>query len=75
MEETERISITKFDAGVFNIQPSEVDAMDPQQRVLMEVVYDSLCAAGQPMENLKGSNTAIHVGMMSDDWNTMVTRD
>ncbi|CAI7581518.1 unnamed protein product [Penicillium palitans] len=47
--------------------------MDPQQRVLMEVVYDSLCAAGQPMENLKRSNTAIYVGMMSDDWNTMET--
>ncbi|KAJ5090322.1 hypothetical protein N7532_009006 [Penicillium argentinense] len=75
LEETERTSITKFDAGFFNIQPSEVDAMDPQQRVLMEVVYDSLCAAGQPMENLRGSNTAIYVGMMSDDWNTMVTRD
>ncbi|CAG8000013.1 unnamed protein product [Penicillium salamii] len=75
MEETERTSLTKFDAWFVNIQPSEVDAMDPQQRVLMEVVYDSLCAAGQPMENLKGSNTAIYVGMMSDDWNTMVTRD
>ncbi|KAJ5928233.1 hypothetical protein N7466_007189 [Penicillium verhagenii] len=75
LEETDRTSITKFDAGFFNIQPSEVDAMDPQQRVLMEVVYDSMCAAGQPMENLKGSNTAIYVGMMSDDWNTMVTRD
>ncbi|CAG8085918.1 unnamed protein product [Penicillium olsonii] len=75
LEEAERTSITKFDAGFFNIQPSEVDAMDPQQRVLMEVVYDSLCAAGQPMENLRGSNTAIYVGMMSDDWNTMVTRD
>ncbi|CAG8224295.1 unnamed protein product [Penicillium salamii] len=75
LEEAERTSITKFDAGFFSIQPSEVDAMDPQQRVLMEVVYDSLCAAGQPMEDLRGSNTAIYVGMMSDDWNTMVTRD
>jgi hybrid polyketide synthase/nonribosomal peptide synthetase ACE1 len=49
--------------------------MDPQQRMLMEVVYDSLCAAGQPMDKLHGSDTAVYVGMMSDDWNTMVTRD
>ncbi|KAB8230052.1 uncharacterized protein BDW43DRAFT_170617 [Aspergillus alliaceus] len=75
LDESDRTSIAKFDAGFFNIQPSEVDAMDPQQRVLLEVVYDSLCAAGQPMEKLRGSDTAVYVGMMSDDWNTMVTRD
>ncbi|KAJ5872274.1 uncharacterized protein N7529_004627 [Penicillium soppii] len=75
LDDSDRTSITKFDAGFFNIQPSEVDAMDPQQRMLMEVVYDSLCAAGQPMDKLRGSDTAVYVGMMSDDWNTMVTRD
>jgi hybrid polyketide synthase/nonribosomal peptide synthetase ACE1 len=75
LDESDRTSINKFDAGFFNIQPSEVDSMDPQQRMLMEVVYDSLCAAGQPMDKLHGSDTAVYVGMMSDDWNTMVTRD
>ncbi|KAL6231490.1 thiolase-like protein [Aspergillus navahoensis] len=74
LEDSDRINVCKFDAGFFNIQPSEVDAMDPQQRLLMEVVYDSLCAAGQPMEKLRGSDTAVYVGMMSDDWSTMLTR-
>lgn len=75
LEDSDRTDVSKFDAGFFNIQPSEVDAMDPQQRLLMEVVYDSLCAAGQPMEKLRGSDTAVYVGMMSDDWSTMLTRD
>jgi acyl transferase domain-containing protein len=75
LEDSDRTNVSKFDAGFFNIQPSEVDAMDPQQRLLMEVVYDSLCAAGQPMEKLRGSDTAVYVGMMSDDWSTMLTRD
>ncbi|EGD86562.1 hypothetical protein H112_05064 [Trichophyton rubrum D6] len=75
LEDTDKSDVTKFDAGFFNIQPSEVDAMDPQQRVLMEVVYDGLCAAGQPMEKLRGSDTAVYVGLMSDDWSTMLTRD
>ncbi|KAL2861159.1 uncharacterized protein BJX67DRAFT_386006 [Aspergillus lucknowensis] len=75
LEDSDRTNVCQFDAGFFNIQPSEVDAMDPQQRLLMEVVYDSLCAAGQPMEKLRGSDTAVYVGMMSDDWSTMLTRD
>ncbi|KAL4924285.1 beta-ketoacyl [acyl carrier protein] synthase domain-containing protein [Aspergillus undulatus] len=75
LEDSDPINISQFDAGFFNIQPSEIDAMNPQQRLLMEVVYDSLCAAGKPVEKLRGSNTAVYVGMMSDDWSTMLTRD
>jgi len=75
LEETDRTNVTQFDTGFFNIQASEADAMDPQQRLLLEVVYDGLCEAGQPMEKLRGSDTAIYVGMMCDDYNTMLTRD
>ncbi|KAK3299648.1 polyketide synthase [Chaetomium fimeti] len=75
LEDDGRSNVTKFDAGFFNIQPGEVDAMDPQQRLLLEVVYDALCAGGQPMEQLRGSDTAVYVGMMCDDYNTMLVRD
>ncbi|KAI0403744.1 polyketide synthase PksB [Xylaria palmicola] len=67
--------VTQFDAGFFSIQPMESEAMDPQQRLLLETVYDSLCAAGLRMESLRGSPTAVYVGMMCDDWSTMVFRD
>ncbi|KAK3995851.1 hypothetical protein QBC44DRAFT_388103 [Cladorrhinum sp. PSN332] len=75
LEDSDRSDVTKFDAGFFNIQPGEVEAMDPQQRLLLEVVYDGLCAGGQPMEKLRGSDTAVYVGMMCDDYNTMLVRD
>lgn len=75
LEDTAKSNVAQFDAGFFNIQPSEVDAMDPQQRLLMEVIYDGLCVSGQPMEKLRGSNTAVYVGMMCDDYNTISTRD
>ncbi|KAE8132029.1 hypothetical protein BDV38DRAFT_297328 [Aspergillus pseudotamarii] len=68
-------NIAHFDAPFFNIQPMESDAIDPQQRLLLETVYDSLCTAGLPMENLRGSSTAVYVGMMCDDWSTMVASD
>ncbi|KAM0202100.1 hypothetical protein ACHAQI_010959 [Fusarium lateritium] len=66
---------SKFDAAFFNIPPKEAESIDPQQRLLMETVYDSLCAAGLPMEHLQGSKTAVYVGMMCDDWSAMVQKD
>ncbi|KAI0196531.1 beta-ketoacyl synthase [Xylaria flabelliformis] len=64
--------ITQFDAGFFSIQPMESEAIDPQQRLLLETVYDSLCAAGLGMESLRGSSTAVHAGMMCDDWSKIM---
>ncbi|KAL2842427.1 hypothetical protein BJX68DRAFT_270607 [Aspergillus pseudodeflectus] len=68
-------NIARFDAPFFNIQAREADSMDPQQRLLMEVTFDALYAAGQPMEQLQGSDTAVYVGMMCDDWHQMLSRD
>lgn len=65
----------KFDNGFFNIQQAESEAMDPQQRMLMETVYDSLSASGHSIEGLRGSSTAITVGLMGDDWSGMTYKD
>lgn len=34
--------LSQFDGAFFNILPAETEAIDPQQRLLMETVYDSL---------------------------------
>ncbi|KAN0111044.1 Bcpks5 [Hyaloscypha variabilis] len=67
--------VARFDNAFFNIQPAEAEAIDPQQRLLMETVYDSLCAGGQTIERLRGTNTGIYVGMMCDDWAQAINRD
>ncbi|OAL67584.1 hypothetical protein A7C99_1448 [Trichophyton rubrum] len=64
-----------FDATFFNIPPNECEAIDPQQRMLLETVYESLCAAGVTMESLRGSSTACYVGLMCDDWAGMLAKD
>jgi hybrid polyketide synthase/nonribosomal peptide synthetase ACE1 len=64
-----------FDNDFFNIQAGEAEAMDPQQRMLMETVYDSLCASGHTIEGLRGSSTAVYVGLICDDWSALVTKD
>lgn len=58
----------QFDAGFFNIKPVEVHAIDPQQRLLMEVVYESLEASGLSVESLAGSRTGVYVGLMCADY-------
>ncbi|EAW13520.1 putative polyketide synthase [Aspergillus clavatus NRRL 1] len=57
-----------FDPAFFNIPPNEVDTIDPQQRLLLETVYESLSAAGLKIEDLRGSPTAVYVGMMQRDF-------
>lgn len=67
--------IGAFDHGFFQIPPSEADVMDPQQRILLETVYDALCDAGLGVESLQGSSTSVFVGQMSDDWNILLNKD
>ena len=64
-----------FDNSFFNIQPTESESIDPQQRMLLETVYNSLCAAGISIESLRGSPTAVYVGVMCDDWSGILSRD
>jgi hybrid polyketide synthase/nonribosomal peptide synthetase ACE1 len=65
----------RFDAQFFGIKPVEANAMDPQQRILLETVYESVEAAGLSMDSLRGSSTAVYVGLMSTDYIELLNRD
>ena len=64
-----------FDASFFRINPKEAHGMDPQQRILLETVYESLEAAGWLLDVIDGSLTSVHVGVMSLDFNDIQMRD
>jgi len=67
--------LAAFDAEFFGIKPIEAKAMDPQQRYLMETVYEGLEAAGMTLEGLRGSDTGVYVGVMFHDYGAMLLRD
>ncbi|MDT5312044.1 MAG: phthiocerol/phenolphthiocerol synthesis type-I polyketide synthase [Mycobacterium sp.] len=55
--------IAGFDADFFGISPREAEAMDPQQRVLLEVAWEALEHAGVAPEDINGLRAAVMVGL------------
>lgn len=51
----ENIDLSKFDANFFSIAKQEAIAMDPQQRQLLEVVYECLENAGVTLKAVDGA--------------------
>ncbi|MEJ8302800.1 SDR family NAD(P)-dependent oxidoreductase, partial [Saccharibacillus sacchari] len=59
--------VDKFDAEFFNISPREAEMMDPQMRLLMQVIYSTLEDAGYSGK-IAGTNTGMYVGACFQDY-------
>ncbi|KAI1748153.1 PKSKA1 [Xylaria castorea] len=64
-----------FDAQFFNVSHLDAIAMDPQQRHLLEVVYETLENAGIPLETISGKSVGCIVGTNIVDYAAMQNRD
>ncbi|KAE8350731.1 phenolpthiocerol synthesis polyketide synthase ppsB [Aspergillus coremiiformis] len=64
-----------FDAAFFNITAAEAVALDPRQRIALEVAYEALENAGMPLQKVAGSQTACFMGSSMSDYRDGVARD
>ncbi|KAL8903527.1 MAG: hypothetical protein Q9207_003861 [Kuettlingeria erythrocarpa] len=64
-----------FDAQFFGIPTTEAVAMDPQQRQLLEVVYEGLENAGITLESLRGQPFGCFVGSYASDHSDIQARN
>ena len=60
--------IKLFDAGFFKMSPQEARATDPQQKIILEVVYEAIEDAGLNLEHLQKGKTGVFVGIMNLDF-------
>ncbi|MEU2273104.1 SDR family NAD(P)-dependent oxidoreductase, partial [Streptomyces olindensis] len=58
----------EFDADFFRMNPREALATDPQQRLLLETAWEAFEQAGIDPTTLKGSNTGVFAGVISQDY-------
>src|SRR5262249_4054770 len=59
---------TCFDAGFFGVSPREAVAMDPQQRVLLEVSWEAVERARSDPYSLRDSGTGVFLGVSPQDY-------
>lgn len=64
-------SVDGFDAELFSISPKEARLIDPQQRILLEQVYDAILSAGYAPKQLAGSRTGVFVGVTASDYSAL----
>ncbi|WP_414169804.1 SDR family NAD(P)-dependent oxidoreductase [Streptoverticillium reticulum] len=67
--------IDRFDPQFFNISPREAEVVDPQERLFLECVYETLQDAGYTREALReyrsngvDGNVGLFVGVMYDEY-------
>ncbi|KAJ8131370.1 hypothetical protein O1611_g2254 [Lasiodiplodia mahajangana] len=71
----ENTDLADFDAPFFEISGADAVAMDPNQRQMLEVVFEGLENSGLTLERLSGASVACFVGSFATDYGDIQNRD
>ena len=64
--------VDQFDAAFFNISRREAELMDPQQRLFLETVWQTIEDSGYTPEQLAKTRTGLFVGVAGDDYKELL---
>ncbi|MBN1998260.1 polyketide synthase [candidate division KSB1 bacterium] len=65
-------NISKFDARFFGISSHEAICMDPQQRILLELVWNCIEDAGYNPKDFSSKNMGLFIGVTTSDYHSLV---
>ncbi|MFE9516016.1 SDR family NAD(P)-dependent oxidoreductase, partial [Streptomyces sp. NPDC006643] len=63
-----------FDAAFFGISPREAAAIDPQQRLMLELSWEALEDAGIVPDRVRGARIGVFTGANKDDYAALLHR-
>ncbi|MCE7986989.1 MAG: SDR family NAD(P)-dependent oxidoreductase, partial [Caldilinea sp. CFX5] len=63
--------IQRFDAAFFNIAAAEAQIMDPQQRILLELAYETLEQAAYTAERRQGLRIGVFLGIGQNSYSEL----
>ncbi|WP_026120466.1 type I polyketide synthase [Nocardiopsis potens] len=67
--------LEEWDPGFFGLSPREAARIDPQQRMALELAVEAFDDAGVDPAGLRGSATAVHLGVYSLPFGVLQARD
>ncbi|KJZ72764.1 hypothetical protein HIM_07839 [Hirsutella minnesotensis 3608] len=67
--------VRDFDHAFFHTSPQQAAAMDPQQRILLELAYEALENAGWTRDGCAGSRTAVYAAIFGMDYERILSKD
>ncbi|KAI0123372.1 putative polyketide synthase [Xylariales sp. AK1849] len=67
------VDLANFDVSMFNMTQAEVTRLDPNQRLLLEVVREAFENAGEG--DFRGKDIGTFVGVFTEDWQDLQNKD
>ena len=67
--------VAEFDADFFNLSPREACAMDPRQRLALELTWEAFEDAFVVPATVRGKAISVYFGAMADDYAVLTLRD
>ncbi|OBH12730.1 type I polyketide synthase [Mycobacterium sp. E3247] len=67
--------VAEFDADFFHLSPREACAMDPRQRLVLELAWETFEDAFVVPETIRAESVSVYIGAMADDYAVLTLRD